>query len=93
MEKIQKIVIDRQIVSQDQFVFYLFHFLFLQETISRGLLMPYVVPSFAHKQEDINFAIDCVREALIVMKEAAEGSGMVSAIKGGIVKPVFRKFN
>ena len=67
--------------------------LFLQETISRGLLMPYMVPSFAHKQEDINFAIDCVREALIVMKEAAEGRGMASAIKGGIVKPVFRKFN
>lgn len=67
--------------------------LFLQETISQGLMMPYVVPCFAHKKEDINFTIECVRNALLVMKNAAEGSGMASAIKGEIVKPVFRKFN
>lgn len=67
--------------------------LFLQETIARGLLMPYVVPSFAHKQEDILFAVDCIREALLVMKAAAESDGMLAAVKGGIVKPVFRKFN
>jgi len=67
--------------------------LFLQETIARGLLMPYVVPSYAHKQENIVFAIECIREALIVMKVAAENSGMASAIEGNIVQPVFRKFN
>ena len=67
--------------------------LFLQETVARGLLMPYVVPSFAHKQKNIDFAVDCIREALIVMKKAADGAGMASAVKGDIVKPVFRKFN
>ena len=67
--------------------------LFLQETIARGLLMPYVVPSYAHKKETINFAVECVRDALVVMKKAAEGPGMAAAIDGGIVKPVFRKFN
>jgi len=67
--------------------------LFLQETISRGLMMPYVVPSYSHKKDDINFAIECVKNALVVMKTAAEGSGMASALKGEIVKPVFRKFN
>jgi glutamate-1-semialdehyde 2,1-aminomutase len=67
--------------------------LFLQETVARGLLMPYVVPSYAHKQENIDFAVDCIRDALDVMKKAAEGSGMASAVKGDIVKPVFRKFN
>jgi glutamate-1-semialdehyde 2,1-aminomutase len=67
--------------------------LFLQETVARGLLMPYVVPSFAHKQKNIDFAVDCIRDALIVMKKAAEGAGMASAVKGDIVKPVFRKFN
>ena len=55
--------------------------------------MPYVVPSFGHKPIDIKFAIDCIRDALIVMKDAANGSGMQSAIIGDIVKPVFRKFN
>jgi glutamate-1-semialdehyde 2,1-aminomutase len=67
--------------------------LFLQETISQGLMMPYVVPSFSHKKEDINFAVECVKNALIVMKYSAENQGMASAIKGEIVKPVFRKFN
>lgn len=67
--------------------------LFLQETISRGLLMPYVVPSFGHKPNDIKFAIECIRDALIIMKDAANSSGMQSAIIGDIVKPVFRKFN
>jgi glutamate-1-semialdehyde 2,1-aminomutase len=67
--------------------------LFLQETVARGLLMPYVVPSYAHKQENINFAVDCIRDTLDVMKKAAEGSGMASAVKGDVVKPVFRKFN
>ncbi|MCX6237714.1 MAG: glutamate-1-semialdehyde 2,1-aminomutase [Bacteroidia bacterium] len=67
--------------------------LFMQETIAQGLLMPYVVPSYAHKKETINFAIECVRNALIIMKKAAEGKGMAAAIEGNIVKPVFRKHN
>ena len=67
--------------------------LFLQETISRGLMMPYVVPSYAHKNDDINFAIKCIKEALLIMKNAAEGPGMASALRGETVKPVFRKFN
>jgi glutamate-1-semialdehyde 2,1-aminomutase len=67
--------------------------LFLQETVARGLLMPYVVPSYAHKTANIDFAIECIRDALVVMKSAAEGAGMASALIGGVVKPVFRKFN
>lgn len=67
--------------------------LFLQETISRGLLMPYAVPSLSHTEEDINFAIDCIREALLVMKKASNEQGMRNLLKGEIVKPVFRKFN
>jgi len=67
--------------------------LFLQETVARGLLMPYVVPSFAHKKENIDFAIECIRDALLVMKNAAEGPGMKSVLLGEAVKPVFRKFN
>ena len=67
--------------------------LFMQETIARGLLMPYVVPSYAHKKENIDFAIECIHDALVVMKNAAEGAGMGSALVGDAVKPVFRKFN
>lgn len=67
--------------------------LFLQETIARGLLVPYVVPSFAHKKTDIKFAIECIRDALIVIKEAAEGPGIEAMLVGDAVKPVFRKYN
>lgn len=67
--------------------------LFMQETVARGLLMPYVVPGFAHKKEDIDFAVDCIRDALTVMKTAAESTGITAAIEGDIVKPVFRKYN
>lgn len=67
--------------------------LFLQETAARGLMMPYVVPSLAHTIDDIDFAVECVKDALVVMKSAADSSGMASAIRGEIVKPVFRKFN
>lgn len=67
--------------------------LFLQETVARGLLMPYVVPSYAHKKKDIDFAVECIRDALGVMKHAAEGKGISAAIEGNITKPVFRKKN
>ena len=67
--------------------------LFLQETIKGGLLIPYMVPSFSHKKETIEFAIERIRDALGVMKSAAEGPGMASFVKGNMVKPVFRKFN
>lgn len=67
--------------------------LFLQETIARGLLMPYVVPSLAHKDADIDFAVACIADALAEVKQAAEGPGIESAIEGATVKPVFRKFN
>lgn len=67
--------------------------LFLQETIAKGLLMPYMVPSFAHTPEVIEFALDAIRHALAVIKDAAEGPGLVAALNGHSVKPVFRKFN
>jgi len=67
--------------------------LFLQETVSRGLLMPYVVPSLAHDDLILASVLERIGGALQIMVKAAEGSGMSSFIKGDIVKPVFRKFN
>jgi glutamate-1-semialdehyde 2,1-aminomutase len=67
--------------------------LFLQETIEKGLLMPYVVPSLAHTPKEIEFALDAIRHALVAIKNSAEGPGLAAALKGPAVKPVFRKFN
>ena len=67
--------------------------LFLQETVARGLMFPYVSPSLSHTTEDADFAIEVIKEALIVMKNTAENGGMESAVQGKIVKPVFRKYN
>ena len=67
--------------------------LFLQETIEKGLLMPYVVPSLAHTPEVIESTLDAIKYALASIKNLAEGPGLVSALKGQCIKPVFRKFN
>lgn len=67
--------------------------LFLQETITKGLLMPYMVPSLAHNSEAVEFALNAIRDALIVIKDAIEGPGLMTALNGPVIKPVFRKFN
>lgn len=67
--------------------------LFLQETIERGCLAPYIVPSLSHQKEHVDKLVNAIYEALVVMKKAAETTGMKSFVSGEIVKPVFRKFN
>jgi glutamate-1-semialdehyde 2,1-aminomutase len=69
-----------------------FRALFLQETIQRGLLMPSMVVSFSHSDEDIDRTVDAVGEALIVYRKALE-DGVEQYLVGRPVKPVFRKFN
>ena len=67
--------------------------LFLQETVARGLMFPYVSPSLSHTEDDAKFAINVIKDALIEMKNAATSIGMEKAVVGDIVKPVFRKYN
>lgn len=66
---------------------------FLQESLKRGLMFPYVVPSFAHTESDIKFAIDTIGECLLKIKAGFENGDLHKHISGEIVKPVFRKFN
>lgn len=67
--------------------------LFLQETCKRGLLVPYIVPGWSHKENEINTAIRIISEAIYELKVAHESGGMLNAIQGALVKPVFRPFN
>jgi glutamate-1-semialdehyde 2,1-aminomutase len=69
-----------------------FRTLFLQETIQRGLLMPSMVVSFSHTNEDIDRTVEAVGESLRVYRKALE-DGVEKYLVGRPVKPVFRKFN
>ncbi len=67
--------------------------LFLQELCSRGILMPYVVPSLAHNNEVVNQTVSAVAESLKAVKQAFESGQIDKILAGSTVKPVFRKFN
>jgi glutamate-1-semialdehyde 2,1-aminomutase len=69
-----------------------FRALFLQETIKQGLLMPSLVISFSHTDEDIEKTVQGVGEALVVYRRALE-DGVETYLVGRPVKPVFRVFN
>ncbi|MFW9261181.1 glutamate-1-semialdehyde 2,1-aminomutase [Nostoc sp. CALU 546] len=68
-----------------------FRTLFLQETIKRGLLLPSLVVSFSHSNQDIDLTIDAISESLKVYRKALE-SGIEKYLIGRSVKPVFRKY-
>ena len=69
-----------------------FRALFLQETIKRGLLMPSLVVSFSHKDEDIARTVKAIGESLEVYAKALQ-DGAEKYLVGRPVKPVFRKRN
>jgi glutamate-1-semialdehyde 2,1-aminomutase len=66
--------------------------LFLQETITRGLLAPSFVVSYSHSEADIAEAIEIVDEALDVYAAALDG-GVERFLRGRPVRPVYRRFN
>ena len=66
--------------------------LFLQETIKRGLLMPSLVVSYSHTDEDIDRTIEAIGEALQIYRKALD-EGVEKYLVGRPVKPVIRKFN
>jgi glutamate-1-semialdehyde 2,1-aminomutase len=69
-----------------------FRTLFLQETINRGLVMPSLIVSYSHTDQDIKETVDKVHDALIIYKKALN-EGVEKYLNGKSVKPVYRKFN
>jgi glutamate-1-semialdehyde 2,1-aminomutase len=68
-----------------------FRTLFLQETIRRGLLMPSLVLSYSHSEEDIDRTVDAVDSALAVYSRALD-EGIDRFLEGRPVAPVFRRY-
>lgn len=66
-----------------------FRALFLQETIKRGLLMPSLIVSYSHSDEDIDRTVEAIGGALEVYRQALE-HGVERFLVGRPVKPVFR---
>jgi glutamate-1-semialdehyde 2,1-aminomutase len=62
----------------------------LQETISRGLLMPSLVVSFSHGAAEVDRTVDGVAGALEVYRRALE-DGVDAHLLGRPVQPVFRR--
>ena len=69
-----------------------FRTLFLQEMVERGVLIPYLTPSFAHTEDDVVRSVAAARETFTVYRGALE-RGVDHYLRGPSVKPVFRRFN
>jgi glutamate-1-semialdehyde 2,1-aminomutase len=68
-----------------------FRTLFLQETLTRGLIAPSLVVSYSHSDADIDAAADIIGEALETYRVALE-KGVHTVLRGRPVKPVMRAF-
>ena len=64
----------------------------MQETIKRGLIMPSLVVSYSHSNEDIDRTVEAIGEALAVYRRALD-EGVENYLIGRSVQPVFRQFN
>ena len=69
-----------------------FRTLFLQETVSRGLLAPSFVISYSHSDDDVDRTIEIVDEALTAYAAALEG-GVERFLRGRSVQSVYRAHN
>jgi glutamate-1-semialdehyde 2,1-aminomutase len=69
-----------------------FRTLFLQETMSRGLLAPSFVISYSHGDADVDRTVEIVDEALGVYADALEG-GVDRFLDGRPVQSVYRARN
>jgi glutamate-1-semialdehyde 2,1-aminomutase len=60
--------------------------------IQRGFIVPSLVVSFSHSDEDIDRTIDAASESLRVYRKALE-DGIEKYLNGRPVKPVNRRYN
>jgi len=68
-----------------------FRTLFMQETIRRGLILPSLVISYAHSDEDVDVTIEGIGEALGIYKQALE-NGVENYLVGRPVQPAFQQY-
>jgi glutamate-1-semialdehyde 2,1-aminomutase len=69
-----------------------FRTLLLQETIRRGIIMPSLVVSYSHQDEDIELTIDAIDAALGIYRRALE-DGVDRYLVGRPSETVYRHYN
>lgn len=67
--------------------------LFLQETIARGVLMPYIAPSFSHGRAELERTVEAAAEAFQRIERVVAGERLDDHLVGEPVRPVFRRFS
>ena len=67
--------------------------LFAQEMIKHGVLIQAIMPSFSHRNSEINQTIEAFEKSLRVLAYAIQSNKVKELLIGEPVKPVFRKFN
>ena len=70
-----------------------FRTLFSQEMIKSGVLMPWISPSFAHKEDELTKTKRAISSALNIYAKALSEDINRFISPGQSVKPVFRKYN
>ena len=66
--------------------------IFQQEMLKKNVIIPWISPSFSHKNKELDMTLKACKSALVVYKKALYGNTK-SFLKGNAIKPVFRKFN
>lgn len=66
---------------------------FLQEMVKRRIIIPYIVPSFSHKDSHVAELREACEETFSLIAELEDETSILTHIEGDVVKPVFRKFN
>ena len=69
-----------------------FRTLFSQEMIKNGVLIPWIAISYAHQEDELNFTLNAVKNALQIYEKALK-EGIDKYLAGPSIKPVFRTFN
>ena len=67
--------------------------LFLQEMVERGVLIPYIAPSFSHDDAEVAETVDAAASAFATLRRALDGEPVERLLEGPIIEPVFRRFH
>ena len=70
-----------------------FRTLFLQETVARGVLIPYIAVSYSHGSEEVAQTLEACRSAFKVYADALAAGSAERFLESSSVRPVFRAFN